>query len=107
MTTYYLVLPCHNRHARSALSPLEELNLASQFLEAHPGPGTNTLLTYIIHRASGARVRAVDPRITDYLLQRLAQAAAAVRHALRPEAEAAGFPAHALEAIFGGRTRRS
>jgi hypothetical protein len=83
-----------------ALSALEELNLASQFLEAQPGTGMIALLKYIIHRASTARGQTVDPRIIGSLLQRLTRAAATVRDALRSEAAGTGSP-RSPEAIFG------
>src|SRR5260370_21793679 len=53
-----------------ALSALEELNLASQFLEARSAPRMIALLQHIIHRASTARGRTGDPRIVGSLLQR-------------------------------------
>jgi hypothetical protein len=83
-----------------ALSALGEFNLASQFLEARPGPRMIALLKHIIHRAGTAGGRTVDPRIVGSLLQRLTRAATTVHDALRSESVGIGSP-HSPEAIFG------
>jgi len=82
------------------LSALEELNLASQFLEARSGTVMAALLKYIIHRSSAAQGRALDPRLVGLLLHHLTRAATTVRDAMQSDAAAVGFP-RSPEAIFG------
>lgn len=81
------------------LSALEELNLASHFLETRPGPAMTALLEHIIHCSSAAHGHPIHPPLAALLLQRLAQAATVVRDALNARVE----PPFALspEGIFG------
>ena len=83
----------------AGLSPLEELNLASHFLETRSAPALSSLLEYVIKRAGGEAGRAIDPHAASFLRQRLTRAAAVVRHALRPDI-VDGSPLSA-DAIFG------
>ncbi len=83
----------------SALSALEELNLASMFLEVKSGSGMSTLLKHIVYRGS-TRGQSVDPGIAGSLLRRLTLAAATVRDSLRPGSAGTGYP-RSPEAIFG------
>ena len=80
------------------LSPLEQLNLASLFLESQPAPD-GRLLEHIIRRASTAHGQPVQPRIAASLLPRLMRAAALVHDALR-SGDASKYPLSA-EGIFG------
>jgi hypothetical protein len=84
----------------SALSALEELNLASLFLEAKFGPEMARLLNHIIRRGGVATGRGIDPSIADSLMRRLTMAAVTIRDALRPGSAGAGSP-RSPEAIFG------
>jgi hypothetical protein len=81
------------------LSPLEQLNLASHFLESQSAPAMAALLEYIIRRASTAHGQPVQPRIAASLLPRLMRAAALVHDALR-SGDASKYPLSA-EGIFG------
>ena len=46
------------------LSALEQLDLASHFLEARSGPAMAALLEHIIRRSSAAHGRVVEPMIS-------------------------------------------
>jgi hypothetical protein len=81
------------------LAPLEQLNLASHFLESQSPPAMAALLEYIIRRASAAHGRPIQPRVAASLLPRLIRAAAVVRDALR-SSDASKYPL-TPEAIFG------
>ena len=81
------------------LSAVEQLDLASHFLEARSGPAMAALLEHIIRRSSVVHGRAIHPRIAATLLQRLMTAAAAVQDALQSSA-ASGY-ALSPEGIFG------
>jgi hypothetical protein len=85
---------------RFGLSALEELNLASLFLEAHSQAGMISLLKHIIHRAGISRGQTADPHIAESLLRRLTRAATAVRDALRSGDGGLASP-RSPEAIFG------
>ncbi|MGH7045574.1 MAG: hypothetical protein ACREE2_04190 [Stellaceae bacterium] len=80
-------------------SAIEELNLASHFLETRPGPAMTALLEHIIHRSSAAHGHPIHAPIAALLLQRLTPAANVVRNALNARVE----PPFALspEGIFG------
>ena len=84
----------------SRLSALEELNLATRFLEAQPGVETVALLRSVIQRSGTSRDRTIDPQVVEPLLNRLARSAAIVRNALRSSEAATGSPV-SPEAIFG------
>jgi len=84
----------------SGLSALEELNLATRFLEAQPGIETVALLRSIIQRSGTSPETAIDPQVVEPLLNRLAPIAAIVRNALRSSEAAAGSPI-SPEGIFG------
>ncbi len=84
---------------RFGFSAIEELNLASHFLEARSAPGMAALLKYIVHRSSTAAGKAIPPQTVAPLLQRLMRAAAVVRGALRANV-ADGSPL-SPEGIFG------
>jgi hypothetical protein len=81
------------------LPALEELNLASHFLEAQSPSGMAPLLEYVINRSAADGGRPIDPRVAISLRQRLTRAAAVVRDALRPDV-VEGSPL-SPEAIFG------
>jgi hypothetical protein len=83
----------------SGLSAIEELNLASHFLEARSGPAMAALLKYIIGRSGAAVGQTTHPHAAAPLLQRLMRAAAVVRDALRSSAPE-GSPL-SPEGIFG------
>ena len=82
------------------ISPLEELDLASHFLEARAKDRMAVLLAHIIRRAGTIVGRPVSPAIEAALLRKLAQSAAVVHSALRLRDSAAGYPMSA-GAIFG------
>src|SRR5215472_7629614 len=84
----------------SGLSALEELNLATQFLEAQPGIETVSLLSSIIHRSGKSREGTIDPEVVRPLLNRLARSAVIVRNALRSSETATGSPI-SPEGLFG------
>jgi hypothetical protein len=84
----------------SRLSALEELNLATHFLEAQSGIETVALLRSIIQRSGTSRERTIDPQVLGPLLNRLARSAAIVRNALRSRDAATGSPI-SPEGIFG------
>jgi len=84
----------------SRLSALEELNLATRFLEAQPGVETVALLRSVIQRSGTSRERTIDPQVIGPLLTRLARSAAIVRNALRSSEAATGSPV-SPEGIFG------
>jgi hypothetical protein len=81
------------------LSALEELNLASHFLEAHSAPALASLIEYVVSRAGTEGGRPIGPRASAALWERLTRAAAVIRHALRPDI--VGGSALSAEAIFG------
>jgi hypothetical protein len=81
------------------LSALEQLDLASHFLEASSGPGMAAFLGHIIRRSSAVQGQVIPPPIEAPLLQQLMRAAAVVRGALR--SSAASGSALSPEAIFG------
>lgn len=83
----------------TGLSAIEELNLASHFLEAHSVPATASLIEYVISRSGIEGGNPIDPWTAASLRERLTRAAAVVRQALRPEI-VDGSPLSA-EAIFG------
>jgi hypothetical protein len=88
------------RPVRAAgFSAVEELNLASHFLEARSVPAIASLIEYVISRSGTEGGRPIDPQAMATLRERLTQAAAVVRHALRPDM-VDGSPLSA-EAIFG------
>jgi len=84
----------------SGLSALEELNLATQFLEAQPGIETVSLLSSIIQRSGKSREGTIDPEVVRPLLNRLARSAVIVRNALRSSETATGSPI-SPEGLFG------
>ena len=87
--------PAHSR----GFSALEELNLASHFLEARSGPAMASLLHYIIRRSSAAVGKTLPPQAVAPLLQRLMRAAGIVSDALRSDTPD-GSPL-SPEGIFG------
>jgi hypothetical protein len=88
------------RPRSQVLSPLEQLNLASLFLEAQSPAGLTILLKHIIGRIGAARRTSVDPSIAGSLLQRLTHVATVVRGALSSGEIGTGSP-RSPEAIFG------
>jgi hypothetical protein len=82
------------------ISALEELNLATQFLEVQPGAEMVALLKSIIHRSGTWRGKAIDPQLVSSLLHRLVRNAAIVRNALRSGDATIGYPI-SPEGIFG------
>jgi hypothetical protein len=82
------------------LSPLEQLNLASLFLEARPGADLTILLKHIVHRIGASRGKPLGPAIAESMLRRLTQTAAMVRGALASGDIGTGSP-RSPEAIFG------
>jgi hypothetical protein len=92
-----VTLPPRPRPRR--ISTLEEMDLASQFLESRAGDHTTALLAHIIRRAGAVLGRPVSPTTETALLRRLTQSAAVVRRAIR-SGEEVGYPMSA-EAIFG------
>jgi hypothetical protein len=84
----------------SGLSALEELNLATQFLEAQSEIETVALLRSIIRRSGTSRERTIDPQVLGPLLKRLARSAAIVRNALLSSEAETGSPI-SPEGIFG------
>jgi hypothetical protein len=81
-------------------SAIEELDLASHFLDARSWSGIATILQHIIRRASGAQGRAMDPALECVLLRQLMRAATTVRESLRSTDNANRFLV-SPEAIFG------
>jgi len=81
------------------ISALEEIDLATHFLEAESSASLAALLKYIIERSSARRGAALPPQAIAPLLQRLLQVAEIVRNALR--SEDTGQHALSPEAIFG------
>lgn len=81
-------------------SAIEELDLASHFLEARPGDGIATILRHIVRSASGAPGGAIDPALESALLLRLGRAATTVRKALQTTNGVNRFPV-SPDAIFG------
>jgi hypothetical protein len=82
------------------ISSLEELDLASHFLEARAKDRMAVLLAHIIRRASAMLGRPIPLGVEAALLRKLAQSAAVVHSALRPSDGTSGYPMSA-EAIFG------
>jgi hypothetical protein len=84
----------------SAFSPIEELDLATHFLESGRGPRMARLLRHIVWRARKGRGAAVDPALESALVSRLSRAAELVRDALRPTTTTR--PSNvSLDSIFG------
>ena len=90
-----LPVPAH----RSGLSAIEELDIASGFLEAQSGPAMAALVDHIIRRSSAAGGGTISPRAAAALRLRLTRAAAVVHAALRSNT-AEGSPL-SPEGIFG------
>jgi hypothetical protein len=84
----------------SGLSALEELNLATQFLEVQPGTAMVALLKSIIQRSGTSRERPMDPQVVGPLLHRLVRSAATVRNALQ-SGDATTSYSISPEGIFG------
>jgi hypothetical protein len=82
------------------LPELEELNLASHFLEAKSNSELTDLVKHIIHCAGVARRQPLDPPVAAALLPRLSRSGAVVRSALR-SANAGTGSARSPEVIFG------
>jgi hypothetical protein len=81
------------------ISALEEIDLASHFLEAGSIASLNTLLQHIIQRSSATHGTALPPRAAAPLLLSLMRVAKLVHDALR--SEGTGQFALSPEAIFG------
>jgi len=84
----------------SDFSAIEELDLASHFLEAGRGPGIARLLRFIVWRARKGRGPGINPALENALVSRLSRAATLVRDALRPIA-ATRRPNLSPDSIFG------
>lgn len=82
------------------ISSLEEMDLASHFLEARAEDRMAVLLAHIIRRTGAMLGRPVPPAIETALLGKLEPSAALVHSALRPRAGTSGYRMSA-EAIFG------
>jgi len=89
-----------NAPQRSEPSALEELDLASKWLEARSGPELDALLRHITNRASVVARRRIDPQVQALLLNRFSRAADIVRTGLQSDHQTAGLPISS-EAIFG------
>lgn len=82
------------------LTALEELDLASAFLEAPPGLRMVTFLRHLVRRSTRDRGSTVDPLAAQALLRRLTRAGSVVHAALR---DTAAPDTRTPEALFGAQ----